>query len=93
MMFGLRVIASIHRDKYSEFIESIGCHSPQSPLSFFHIYTYPIDEHLLNIITECSSLEPLTDYIQTQCFKDLVGVINLLGSLQGIKMEQYSKSS
>ena len=93
MIFGLRVTACIELDKYNEFIKSIGSHSPQSPLSFFHIYANPIDERLLNIITESNSLEPLTDYIQSENFRAVVGLINKLGSLEGIKMEQYSESS
>lgn len=47
----------------------------------------------LNIITESYSLEPLTKYIQTESFRAVVGLINKLGSLEGIKMEQYSECS
>ncbi len=61
------------------------------PVKFFHLFEDEDtrDQRLLNIITECNSLEPLAEYIQAECFKKLVGVINQLGSLEGIKMEQY----
>ena len=90
-MFGVRIIAFIDTDKYYEFFQSIGSISPEKPISFFNVTEDPKDSRLLNITAECSSMEPLEAYLNTDIFKMLMSTINVLGSLEDVRLEKYSE--
>ena len=89
-MFGVRIIALIDTDKYYEFFQSVGSLSPENPISFFNVNEDPKDSRLLNITAECSSMEPLKAYLNTDRFKMLVSAIDVLGSLEDVRLESYS---
>ena len=89
-MFGVRIIAFIDTDKYYEFFQSVGSLSPEKPISFFHVNEDLKDSRLLNITAECNSMEPLKAYLHTDRFKMLMSAIDVLGSLEDVRLEKYS---